>query len=155
MRITTITALAGTILVAAGGGVAAAGSHSSPAKLLGTYVRTVTKADIARTNSFRREGPGQTPPPPGMVHLTFTAHSFKVVDFTGFGIGQTYSATPTHRLNVIAYTNPGKGAFCGPEIPQNASYKWSISGRTFTLKATSDRCADRDTVLGGRWTRVR
>jgi hypothetical protein len=78
-----------------------------------------------------------------------------VVDFTGFGIGQTYSATPTHRLNVIAYTNPGKGAFCGPEIPQNASYKWSISGRTLTLKATSDRCADRDTVLGGRWTRVR
>ena len=39
-------------------------------------------------------------------------------------------------------------------FPQNASYTWSISGRILTLKAKEDLCADRDSVLQGRWTRV-
>src|SRR5205085_7348098 len=145
------------VLAVAGGafmaGASSAGDRSATAGLTGTWVRTVTKADIARTSKFRHEGPGQTAPPPGVVHLTYTAHTFRIVDFTGFAIAQTYAAAAA-RLTIKAYVNPAKGSFCGPEIPQNASYTWSISGRILTLKAKEDLCADRDSVLQGRWTRV-
>ena len=131
-----------------------AAAPSAAAELNGTYVRTVTKADIARTAKFRHEGPGQTPPPAGVVHLTFSAHAFRFVDPTGFAISQTYSAAPTGRLTIKAYVNPALSSFCGPEIPQNASYTWIRKGRILTLKAKDDRCADRDSLLAGRWTRV-
>lgn len=148
-----IAALLALTLGAAGASMGSAGERSATAGLTGTWVRTVTKADIARTSKFRNEGPGQTPPPPGVVHLTFSTHSFRFVDFTGFAISQTY-ATTAGRLTIKAYVNPAKGSFCGPEIPQNASYTWSIARRTLTLKAKEDRCADRDSLLTGRWTRV-
>jgi hypothetical protein len=154
MRTLFTAALVALTIGTVGTGFGSAGERSGSAKLLGTYVRTVTKADIARTTRFRHEGPGQSPPPPGVVHLTFTAHSFRFVDSTGFAIAQTYSAATGSALTVKAYVNPTKGSFCGPEIPQNASYSWSINGRMLTLKAKDDRCADRDSLLTGRWTRV-
>lgn len=145
--------LTALVLVAATAAVAAA-APSGAAGPNGTYVRTVTKADIARTARFRHEGPGETTPPVGVVHITFAARGFRFVDPTAFAISQTYSATATGRLTIKAYVNPGKGSFCGPEVPQNASYTWTSNGRILSLKATDDRCADRNSLLSGRWTRV-
>jgi hypothetical protein len=154
MRLFLAACAAASIVACAAVGAEEAATSPGTARLRGTYVRTVTKADIARTRSFRHEGPGQSPPPPGRVKLVLSAGTFRAVDFTGFAIAQTYSATASGRLTIVAYVNPGAGSFCGPVIPQNATYRWSVTGRTLTLRATDDRCADRDSVLTGRWTRI-
>jgi hypothetical protein len=123
--------------------------------LNGSHVRTVSKADVARTNSFRHEGAGQTgAPPTGTWHLTFTGDSFRATDPTGFAVAQTYSATDAGRLSVILYVNPNQASFCGPDVPQNAAHEFSLSHNTLTLHAKDDGCADRDSILQGRWTRV-
>jgi hypothetical protein len=158
--------LAGLSLAGLGtgcGATAKASSHpptptsttaSGSADLKGSYVRTVTKADLARTNRFRHEGTGQSLPPTGTYHLTFAGDTFKVTDATGFAIAQTYAATSAGHLSVILYVNPNQGAFCGPDIAENAAYKWSLSHTTLTLRAATDACADRDSILQGQWTRV-
>jgi hypothetical protein len=128
--------------------------RSGTASLTGSYVRTVTKADLARTSSFRHEGTNQSTPPVGTYHLTFTANTWRATDPTGFAVAQTYSATAGGHLSVILYVNPNQGAFCGPDIPQNAAYGWSLSHNTLTLKARDDGCADRDSILQGHWTRI-
>jgi hypothetical protein len=127
---------------------------SGAADLSGSYVRTVTKADMARTNRFRHEGTGQSLPPTGAYHLTFAGDTFRVTDPTGFAVAQTYAATSGGHLSVVLYVNPDQGSFCGPDIPENAAYKWSLSHTTLTLSVATDGCADRDSILQGQWTRV-
>ena len=97
------------------------------------WLRTVTKADLARTSSFRHEGQGQTLPPSGVYHLTLRTRMFNVVDPMKFPVAQAYSLEAGGRLSVGEYLNPAKGAFCGPEIPQTATHAWSVAGRTLTL----------------------
>lgn len=150
----TKAVIAGMLAAAAVWCVASAEARSSTTGPQGTWVRTVTKADFARTSTFRHEGPGQTLPPSGVYHLTFSAHTFRAVDPGKFPVAQTYSLLSGGRLSVGAYVNPAKGAFCGPEISQTASYAWSVTGRTLTLKAKADGCADRNSILVGRWTRI-
>src|SRR5258708_6570914 len=84
---------------ATSGTTAASGSPN----LNGSYTRTVTKAELARTNSFRHEGTGQSLPPTGTYHLTFAPDTFRVTDPTGFAVAQTYSATAGGHLSVILY----------------------------------------------------
>jgi len=128
--------------------------RSGALNLNGSYVRAVSKADMARTNSFRHEGTGQSTPPTGTYHLTFTGDTFRATNPTGFAVAQTYSATDGGHLRVILYVNPNQASFCGPDIPQNAAYDWRLSHNTLTLNAKDDACADRDSILQGRWTRV-
>ena len=40
------------------------------------------------------------------------------------------------------------------EIPQNATYTWTLTGAGVELKAVTDRCADRDSSLTGTWQRA-
>ncbi|MGH2840473.1 MAG: hypothetical protein ACRDKY_06570 [Solirubrobacteraceae bacterium] len=131
---------------------AAAGSP----QLVGTYERRVTRADIRRTAKIRNEaGPNQEEPTPGPARLVITRSSLKVLDLAvdpPFAIEQSISAT-AGRLRVDRYVRPEKGSFCGPELPQNASYAWSIDGRVLRLRPVEDGCADRDSVLTGAWTR--
>jgi hypothetical protein len=47
--------------------------------------------------------------------------------------------------------HPEKGSFCGPEVPQIASYSWTLTDGVLTLKAKDDPCADRDSTLSGEW----
>jgi hypothetical protein len=60
-------------------------------------------------------------------------------------------ASASGKLALSTYV--GKGAYCGPEIPEPASYSWKLQGRTVVLKAKNDPCADRDSTLTGKWTR--
>ena len=136
---------------------AASGTVAVPAELLGTYERTVTRADITRTTEFRHEGSGQEAPSPGPARLVITRSSITFVVPTPLPplwIGEDYTATANGHLIINGYTHPDVGSFCGPEIPQNASYTWARKGGAIELRSVRDRCADRDSSLTGTWRRT-
>jgi hypothetical protein len=125
-----------------------------PSGLAGSYARSVTKADIERTQKERSElGPHEQKPKPEGALLfvepgTLTVRNPKAT----FVVQQDYSAS-AGKLTIRGYQHPDVGAFCGPEIPQNATYTWKSDGDKLTLRATADPCADRDSTLTGVWTR--
>ena len=129
-----------------------ASAPAIPNDLLGTYERRVTRDDIERTQKTRDEsGPNQEKPVPGPARLVISASALKFTDLTAkppFTIEQSISAT-ADRLTLEAYIRPDKGSFCGPEIPQNASYRWERDGAALRLSADADPCADRDSSLTG------
>ena len=135
---------------------ATAAAPTVPNELLGTYERRVTRADIARTQKIRDEsGPHQERPEPGPARLIITASSLKFVALAAdppFTIEQSITAT-ADRLSIEAYIRPDRGAFCGPEIPQNTAYGWVRNGEVLKLTAQDDPCADRDSTLTGAWKR--
>jgi hypothetical protein len=136
---------------------AAATSKSATASLAGSYGRTMTAADLERTDPVRRAGhqeagPNQEPPPPGPAALTLSDGTLKLHDpRLKVTIAQDFSATVDGAFQIGAYQNPDTGAFCGPDVPQTATYSWKLSGDVLTLKARKDPCADRDSYLSGAW----
>jgi hypothetical protein len=133
---------------------ATATSVSATARLVGTYEREVTSADIERTAHLREAAAGQTKPEPGSVRLALAEGTLKMTDpRADLTILQDFSATSDGAFRIGAYQQPETGSFCGPEISQTASYRWRLSGDVLTLKAQLDECADRDSVLGGEWKR--
>ena len=163
----TITAsLASLALVAgcgSGGKSSTAASATTAAKpgtasLYGTYERYVTKADIERTDKLRSEaGPNQEKPKPDHVVLMIAQgdprSTITATGSDGFAIAMDMDATSDGTLELPTYVDPGKGAFCGPEIPAPATYTWKLHGRVLVLSAQSDPCADRDSTFTGTWTR--
>ena len=134
---------------------AAAAPAALPADLVGTYTRRVTAADIARTDKTRREGGGQQAPQPGPGRLTFRGSTMTFVDLHAsppFAIAQTVKGSDG-ALEVQSYVRPEEGSFCGPEVPQNATYRWTVDGDALKLTAVHDTCADRDSSLSGTWRR--
>jgi hypothetical protein len=134
----------------------AAGAKPGTASLYGTYERDVTKADIERTDKTRSEvGPNQEKPKPDHAVLTiaqgYPRGTITASGTDGFATSMDFDATSSGKLVLSTYV--GKGAFCGPEIPEPASYAWKLQGRTLVLKAKNDPCADRDSTLTGKWTR--
>jgi len=135
-------------------GSAATTTSSVSGTLTGDYKRKVTEADIDRTEDVRNEagpGPNHGRLEPGPVMLTLSDGTLKMSDPTGFRIVQDFSATSDGVFRIGAYQHPEKGSFCGPDIPQTASYTWEKSGDVLTLKAEDDACADRDSTLTGDW----
>jgi hypothetical protein len=127
-----------------------------PQELLGIYTRSVTKADIERTQKKRSElGPNQEKPKPSDAAMGIGAQGINISspDDPGFQVDQDYVATSDGKLVIRGYQNPQAGSFCGPEIPQNATYTWKLDGTKLTLGATDDPCADRDSTMTGTWTR--
>jgi hypothetical protein len=136
---------------------ASAATTTSSPSLAGTYERTVTRADIERTERLRDEsGPGQEKPKPGPVELALRRGTLTLTDAgggAGLTIRQDFSATSDGAFRIGAYQAPEQGSFCGPDISQTASYTWEQSGDVLTLAAEQDECADRDSVLSGDWKR--
>ena len=133
---------------------AASVSRSATSSLAGTYTRRMTRGDIERTDRLRQEGPGQEKPEPGPLELTLNDGTLKMTDVNAqFSILQDFSATSDGAFRLGAYQHPEEGSFCGPDIPQTATYSWKMNGDVLTLKAQDDECADRDSVLSGRWKR--
>jgi hypothetical protein len=135
-----------------------AAAKPGTASLYGTYERDVTKADIERTDKARSEaGPNQEKPKPDHVVLTIAEGdpqgTITATGSDGFAIAMDMNATSGGKLDLPTYVDPGKGAFCGPEIPTPATYSWRLNGRTLVLTAKDDPCADRDSTLTGKWTR--
>jgi hypothetical protein len=133
----------------------AAASASQPTELLAQWTRVVSKTDIDRTQKKRSElGPNQTKPKPGRVLMTFEPKALTTRDpKASFVVQNDYTATPEGKLVILGYQHPEVGAYCGPEVPQNATYTWKLSGTKLILRATSDPCADRDSTFTGTWTR--
>lgn len=135
--------------------VTAPGAAAVPADLLGTFERRITAADIARTEKIRDEsGPNQEKPAPGPGLLVIDGTKLRFEDRQvkpPFAVEQSISAT-AERLSIEAYVRPDIGSFCGPEVPQNADYRWSREGAVLRLEAVGDPCADRDSTLTGDWT---
>jgi hypothetical protein len=123
--------------------------------LLGTYERTVTKADVARTADRVVKAPGFESTPPGPHRLVIEDGVFRTVDLSdNVTIAQYVSASDDGNFDIGNYVDPGKGAFCGQSVPQAAIYSWALEGDVLTLTAVSESCADRDSVLTGKWTRT-
>jgi hypothetical protein len=125
----------------------------------GSYTRTVTKADIARTQSVRDEsGPKQGKPKPGPARLTIAKGSgedvLKVSDVNADFTVAMDAGVDGRELKLFSYVNPADDSFCGPQIADAASYSYEAHGDTLVLRpAHPDACADRDTTLTGTWKR--
>jgi hypothetical protein len=128
---------------------------TSAADVAGTYGRTLTRADIERTDDLRDESaPGQGKPEPGPLKLALDDGTLTMTDVgAGLTIRQDFSATSDGAFRIGAYQAPDQGSFCGPDVPQTASYTWKQSGDVLRLTADRDGCADRDSILSGRWQR--
>jgi hypothetical protein len=139
----------------AGASTSTATTTAKPAApFAGTYVRKVTQADIARTERVRNEaGPNQERPKPSRATMSVTADGLSFTAAHAPRIALDYSATPDGKLEIRGYQAPQVGAFCGPDVPQNATYLWRKSATGVTLRAVRDQCADRDSTLSGTWTR--
>jgi hypothetical protein len=128
---------------------------STPQELLAQWTRFVSKSDIARTKKKRSElGPNQDTPKPQTALMTFEPKALTTRDPRAtFVVQQDYKATSDGKLVILGYQHPDVGSFCGPEIPQNATYTWKLAGAKLVVRAVSDPCADRDSTLTGTWTR--
>jgi hypothetical protein len=133
-------------------------SHSTPAapateqvasKLVGTYERTVTRADLARTAAKRHEGPGQSSPPSGRYRLVIDAETLTVTDPGGVRVREDLIASTRGDFTPGPYRSAD--VFCQKSGP--GGYSWTVSGATLTLRVTRDRCADRDSILTGNWNK--
>jgi hypothetical protein len=156
---TSITLLAALALAAAGCGSGDSDAASEPATAAstgpyGSYVRTVTAADVARTKATRNEsGPHQHAPKPGEVRLVIAKGAeqdvLKVTGDDGFTIPMDITAADG-ALQLQSY--PTKAAFCGPEVAEQATYTYKATADGLVLApAPPDQCADRDSVLSGTW----
>jgi hypothetical protein len=122
------------------------------APFAGTYVRQVTQADIARTEKIRDEaGPSQERPKPSRATMFVSTDGLAFTSTGAPRIALDYSATPDGKLEIRGYQAPQVGAFCGPDVPQNATYRWAKTATGVTLRAVQDQCADRDSTLSGTW----
>jgi hypothetical protein len=138
-----------------GSETSASKGSSAVSELLGTYERTVTKADLARTADRVIEEQGFERTPPGPQRLVIEDGSFTVTELReNFPISQKVAVSDEGNFDVGDYIRPDEGAFCGPGVPQGAIYSWRLEDDVLTLKAESDSCADRDTVLSGEWKRT-
>jgi hypothetical protein len=128
---------------------------TSAPSLAGTYERSLTHADIKRTDHLRDESaPGQGKPQPGPLELELERGTLTMIDVgAGVTIRQDFSATSDGAFRIGAYQAPDQGSFCGPDVPQTASYQWKQSGDVLTLMPAQDECADRDSILTGQWQR--
>jgi hypothetical protein len=127
---------------------------SSPS-LAGTYERRLARADIERTDHLRDESPpNHETAQPGPLELTLEMGTLAMTHVgAGVTIRQDFSATSDGAFRIGAYQAPDQGSFCGPDVSQTASYTWERSGDALTLGAEQDECADRDSILSGKWKR--
>jgi hypothetical protein len=135
-------------------GTTAAKTSAAP---YGTYVREVTKRDLARTDEARDEaGPHQQLPPAGEYRLVIAKGAgqdvLKATDPGGFTVAMDMDAAD-EVVELTEYVDPSKASFCGPEVPAAANYAFKAESSTLSLEPRADDpCADRDSILTGTWT---
>jgi hypothetical protein len=126
-----------------------------PTALHGTYTRTVSTADLSRTQRFRNE-PANQVLPAGKWRVHISDGVFYFDDPSGGGGSEAFIALPNRSLTMqgpVNWLEPAsrQGSFCGVE--PTGTYRWSLHGNELTLTARSDRCADRNSMFNGTWRR--
>jgi len=136
----------------------AAQSVTTPARV-GTYTRRVGPADRKRTAPYRLAALGAfgDPTPLGQWRLVVAADGVMVLtDPDGGASYEPFTAAPRsftlYGPAVWLQKDPEPYLFCEPE--RRSDYAVSGSGRSLTIVPRQHVCADRDTVVGGTWTRV-
>jgi hypothetical protein len=107
-------------------------------------------------HTFRRE-PADQVLPAGIWRIRLAPDGvISVEDPRGGGGNEAFSATP----GTLALQRPAnwilprsrQGSFCA--IEPLGAYAWSAGPRTLVLKPLRDRCADRNSMFTGSWSRA-
>ena len=130
-----------------------------PRQVLGRWTRTVTAAEVARTESFRNPADG-VPLPAGTWQVRISA----------YGVARYTDPTSAHELTagqvrfepggrlavgneIPNFPHASKGGFCGDTV-RAGIYHWSLHGTVLVIRAVSDdQCADRNSFWNGTFTR--
>lgn len=137
--------------------ITVANTAAAPSALVGTFTRTVTPADVSRTQAFRHEPTGDQALPSGTWRLHVASNGLISFDDPGGGGGnEAFTALPAGTLTLEGPVNylsspDRQGSFCGVE--PDGAYLWIAHGSAVTLTPRHDRCADRNSLFAGRWTR--
>lgn len=154
-----VTLAGGHHLTTAAAAVVSAAAPGVPRQVLGRWIRTVTAADVARTQNLRHPADG-IPLPAGTWQVRIGAD----------GAARYTDPTPTHDLTVgqVRFELGGRlvignqipnfphaspGGFCGDSV-SDGIYRWSLRGNTLTIQVVRDhQCANRKSFWNGIFTR--
>ena len=145
-----------TVAVAA---VVSAAAPGVPRQVLGRWNRTVTAAEVARTQNFRDQ-PNGIPVSPGTWRVSIGAD----------GVARCTGPAPAHRLSagqvrfepggrlvvgnqIPDFPHASEGEFCGGTVGAGI-YHWSLHGNALAIRVVSDQqCANRKSFWNGIFTR--
>ena len=147
--------------------------HPVPKALLGTYQRTVTAADLARTarevtpGEYVDPGGNRAPAgkwtlywmPNGVIYPVDPGHVGRTPKYPG--MTEAFTATADDKLTLYGTVNwlsasDMQWGFC--EGKPFGAYHWKARGSSQLVIAPSKadvKCPDRDSVLTGTWLRVK
>ena len=149
----------GARLTAASTATVSDDAQGVPREVLGHWTRTVTAAEVRRTDDFRDPSYG-VPLPLGTWKLEIGADA----------VAGYVDPTPAHDLTVgqVRFQRGGElvvgneipnfpraseGGFC-PDTVGTGEYRWSLEGDELVVRAVDDReCADRNSFWTGTFTR--
>ena len=155
-----VTLASGHHLTAAAAAVVSAAAPGVPRQVLGRWTRTVTAAEVARTQNFRDPAAG-IPVSPGTWRVSIGAD----------GVARYSDPTPAHDLTagqvrfepggqlVVGNRIPGfphasEGGFCRATVGDGI-YHWSLHGNALAIRVVSDhQCANRNSFWNGTFTRA-
>jgi hypothetical protein len=144
-----------------------------PAALAGTWTRTVTKQDVAKSSFAFGAAVGNVPPA-GVWRLVFDrigvweldprktglVTEYNVVADVLFAYAPITMAPPCSDPGPCGVTRFGHHDLGGGGIDCTAAgpfgtYRWSVSGQHLTLTAIHEPCGQRRAIWEGTWTRTR
>ena len=114
----------------------AGAATTSAADLAGAYERTLTRADIERTDDLRDESaPGQGKPEPGPLELALEDGTLTMTDVgAGVTIRQDFSATSDGAFRIGAYQAPDQGSSAGRTSADRRLHVEAVRGRAQTRR---------------------
>lgn len=141
-----------------------------PAALAGTWTRTVTKQDVAKSSVAFGAAAGNVPPA-GVWQLVFDRIGAWELDPVKTGLVTEYAVV----ADVLFAYAPISMAPCSHNGPCGVkrfghhhiggidctaagpfgSYRWSVSGAQLTLTAIHEPCGQRRAIWDGTWTRIK
>jgi transposase InsO family protein len=123
-------------------GAALSRSDAAPAAMVGTWSRTVTKADVARRGTVAT-GPWRFELKLSGALRLFNRSSTKPVA-TG-----RLTAGPSGTVKMLDLTVVGGG-----RCTEDVTYRWRLAAGRLTFSTAADKCSGRATVLVGTWRRA-
>ena len=125
---------------------AAAPAGGVPAKLLGTWTRTITAAD------WKKAGFGTNVI--GLWKMTVKPNGHFAVNVppnTAFSTGIAWQISFSARAGGQMTIGPMGECVTGGILDAGA-YRWKVAGRTLTISKVRDKCAIEVGVFAGSWT---